>query len=107
MKTQKPFGTNIHPPSPSIKKRLSNKDIAVHECTGRFMRSLFNHYLGTLYDVLCFEEPQVAGLWGNGDCGQYGPMGSLNNLIADNLKLTDNGIYFQNDKTPEFILLIV
>ena len=35
------------------------KALVYHECTGRFLRSIFHHYLGHLYDVHGFDAPEA------------------------------------------------
>lgn len=37
----------------------ANEALVYHECTGRFLRSVFDHYLGHLYDVHGFNAPEV------------------------------------------------
>ena len=46
--------------APVHRNNTSSQVLAIHECTSRFLRAIFDHHLGHLYYVFAFHAPQVS-----------------------------------------------
>lgn len=44
--------------APVHRNNTSSQVLAIHECTSRFLRAIFDHHIGHLYYVLPFHAPQ-------------------------------------------------